>query len=250
MHVVSLAGRPDLADAAFGIPYGPDAGVFMQGDLPALLLRRRRMTGRWADHVLVLVDDDGSVAARSVAVPFRADLRGREPFPDGGWDQVAIWAAEDALDGHAPDTLCALEIVVHPDRRGQQLSGRMLDAMRDRAAAAGLGLVAPVRPPDKAHEPQVPMAGYAARTRPDGLPEDRWLRVHVRAGGRLVGVCACSATVQARLAQWRTWTGLPFSEDGATAVPGGLVPVLVSTGHDVVVYVEPNVWVDHRGGTG
>jgi GNAT superfamily N-acetyltransferase len=246
VHVVSLAERPDLADAAFGIPYGPDAGVFMQGDLPALLLRRRRLTDRWGAHVLALVADDGSVAARSVAVPFRADLRGREPFPDGGWDQVAVWAAEDALDGHAADTLCALEIVVHPDRRGQQLSSRVLEAMRTRAAAAGLGLVAPVRPPDKAHEPHVPMAEYAARTRADGLPRDRWLRVHVRAGGRVVGVCACSATVQARLAQWRSWTGLPFAADGPTTVPGGLVPVLVSTDHGVGVYVEPNVWVDHR----
>jgi GNAT superfamily N-acetyltransferase len=245
VDVVSLAERPDLADAAFGIPYGPDAGVFMQGGLPALLLRRRRMTDRWADHVLALVADDGSVAARSVAVPFRADRRGREPFPDGGWDQVAVWAAEDALDGCAVDTLCALEIVVHPDRRGQQLSSRVLEAMRTRAAAAGLGLVAPVRPPDKAREPHVPMAEYAARTRADGLPSDRWLRVHVRAGGRVVGVCACSATVPARLAKWRSWTGLPFAEDGPTTVPGGLVPVLVSTDHGVGVYVEPNVWVDH-----
>ena len=246
MHVVSLAERPDLAAAVFAIPHGPDAGVFMQGDLPALLLRRLRMTDRWAEHVLALVEDDGSVAARSVAVPFRGDLRGREPFPAGGWDQVAVWAAEDALAGQAVDTLCALEVLVHPSRYGQRLSGRALDATRDRPTAAGRGLVAPVRPPDKAHEPQVPMAEYAARTWPDGLPVDRWLRVHVRAGGRVVGVCACSATVQAPLAKWRTWTGLPFDEDGPTTVPGGLVPVLVSTAHDVGVYVEPNVWVDHR----
>ena len=57
------------------------------------------------------------------------------------------------------------------------------------------------------------------RSRSDGLPLDRWLRVHVRAGGQIVGIASCSATVQA--------------------------PVLVSITQDIGVYVEPNVWVRH-----
>lgn len=83
------------------------------------------------------------------------------------------------------------------------------------------------------------------RSRSDGLPLDRWLRVHVRAGGQIVGIASCSATVQAPLSQWRRWTGLPFDQDGAVVIPGGLVPVLVSITHDIGVYVEPNVWVRH-----
>ena len=109
MHVVSLAERPELADAAFGIPYGPTGGTFMQGSPVPLLVRRRRLVQRWPDHVLVLLDDDEPVA-RGVSVPFCAAGEGREPFPDGGWDQIAIWVAEDALDGREPDTACALEI--------------------------------------------------------------------------------------------------------------------------------------------
>lgn len=49
----------------------------------------------------------------------------------------------------------------------------------------------------------------------------------------------------ASLLQWRRWTGLPFDTDGEVVVPGVLAPVLVSTTHDIAVYVEPNVWVLH-----
>lgn len=105
--------------------------------------------------------------------------------------------------------------------------------------------MAPVRPPDKAAEPHAPMAEYAARTRADGLPADRRLRTHVRAGGRIERVAPCSATVQASLATWRSWTGLPFDADGPLVVPGALTPVHVSVTHDAAVHVEPNVWVTH-----
>jgi hypothetical protein len=67
----------------------------------------------------------------------------------------------------------------------------------------------------------------------------------VRAGGQVVGIASCSATVQAPLSQWRRWTGLPFDQDGAVVIPGGLVPVLVSITHDIGVCVEPDVWVRH-----
>ena len=48
------------------------------------------------------------------------------------------------------------------------------------------------------------------------------------------------------LAEWRAWTGLPFDDDGPVLVEGALSPVLVSSAQDVGVYVEPNVWIEHR----
>lgn len=245
MRTVSLADRPDLADAAFAIPYGPHGGPFMRGNQVAVLVRWRRLAQRWPGYTVVLLDERDVPVARGVMVPFAADVEDRERFPDGGWDQVVIWAAEDVLDGTPPDTACALGIVVHPDCYGQRLSRRVLASMVERAGASGLALIAPIRPPDKAAEPHTDMAEYASRTRSDGLPADRWLRVHVRAGGRIIGIARCSATVQAPLAQWREWTGLAFREDGPVAVPGGLVPALASQAQDVGVYVEPNVWVLH-----
>jgi GNAT superfamily N-acetyltransferase len=179
-------------------------------------------------------------------VPFAADPDERELYPAGGWDQIAIWAAEDALDSAAVDTVCALEVAVHPDHRRSGLSGIAVDALKDNTRARGFTrLIAPVRPPDKANEPTIPMRTYLARTRADGLPTDAWLRVHVRHGGQIITVAPCSSTVQAPLSQWRQWTNLPFDRDGQIIVPGALAPVLVSTLLDIAVYIEPNVWVLH-----
>ena len=214
----------------------------MAGSLTSLLVRGRRVARRWPHLVVALLEDDRPVA-RGVMVPFR----GRGSLPARGWDEVAVWAAEDALDDVTPDTACALEIAVHPEHQARGHSRTVLEGMR--AAAAGLdSLVIPVRPPDKAAVPASPMREYAAEIRPDGLPADRWLRTHVRAGGRIEAVAPCSATVQAPLENWRRWTGLPFDDDGPVLVPGALATVLASTAQGIAVYVEPNVWVSHRVG--
>ncbi|MFJ7219947.1 hypothetical protein [Amycolatopsis sp. NPDC098790] len=240
--LVTLAERPDLADAVYAIPYPPGSPEFMAGSLTSLLVRGRRVSRRWPELVVALLED-GRPVARGIMVPFRD----RGSLPARGWDEVAVWAAEDALDGVVCDTACALEIAVHPDHQGRGHSRTVLSGMR--TAAAGLtSLVIPVRPPDKAAVPALPMREYAAETRADGLPADRWLRTHVRAGGRIEAVAPCSATVQAPLEDWRRWTGLPFTDDGPVLVPGALAPVFVSTAQDFAVYVEPNVWVSHRIG--
>jgi hypothetical protein len=82
-------------------------------------------------------------------------------------------------------------------------------------------------------------------TRPDGLPVDPWMRVHVRAGGQIVGVATRSMTIAGTLAEWRAWTGLPFDESGPVIVPEALVPVHCDVAADHAVYVEPNVWIRH-----
>ncbi|HLS40393.1 MAG TPA: N-acetyltransferase, partial [Ornithinicoccus sp.] len=107
-------------------------------------------------------------------------------------------------------------------------------------------LFAPVRPSRKSEDPWSTMADYASRTREDGLPVDPWLRVHVRAGGRIVRVCPASMVIAGSLAQWREWTALPFDTPGPVVVPGATAPVHVDVENDHAVYVEANVWVHHR----
>jgi hypothetical protein len=68
----------------------------------------------------------------------------------------------------------------------------------------------------------------------------------VRLGARIVKLCPLSMVVPGSLAQWRAWTGLPFTVSGPIDVPGALAPVHVSVEHDHAVYVEPNVWMHHR----
>ncbi|MGO9503211.1 MAG: hypothetical protein ACLPUO_16930 [Streptosporangiaceae bacterium] len=90
------------------------------------------------------------------------------------------------------------------------------------------------------------MAGYIAMRRGDGLPADPWLRVHARARGRILRVAPASMVMAGSLAEWRSWTGLPFDRTGEVIVPDALVPVHCDTEHDHAVYVEPSVWVEHN----
>ena len=96
--------------------------------------------------------------------------------------------------------------------------------------------------------PDMCIEEYAALTREDGLPVDPRLRVHVRAGGTVVGVAARAMTMAGSLADWREWTGLPFDVTGPVAVPEALVPILCDVAQDYAVYVEPCIWVHHRLG--
>ena len=156
------------------------------------------------------------------------------------------WAHADRALGRAPNALSALEITLLPSHRGRGTSRMVLDAMRQRAVELGLShIFAPVRPAMKHLEPFVPMAEYTARTGADRLPADPWLRVHVRAGGRIEKVAPTSMVVPGTIAEWRRWTGMEFAASGQIVVPGALVPVHVSLEQDHAVYVEPNVWVRH-----
>jgi GNAT superfamily N-acetyltransferase len=247
MQVVTLLGRPQTALQALHMPVPQgEGGTFMQGHTVAKLLSFKRLYERWPQFMLVLLGENGETIARGLSVPFASQLPGRELYPSHGWGKVAVWAAEDALDDARTDTVCALEIMVHPEHRGKGLSCLILQAMRDNAKQLGYArLIAPVRPSTKSDEPNTPMQEFVDRVRSDGLPVDPWLRVHARTGGKITGIAKCSQTVQGSLEQWRHWTGLPFDEDGETVVPGGLVPVLVSVRQDIATYTEPNVWVLH-----
>lgn len=235
-----LADRPDLAGAMWDMPSSwPE---FMRHD-PIGGLFYNNVESRFADFVLVAQDDAGEVVAVAYSIPF---VRGGDALPVHGWDFVIRNGVLATVRGATPDALSAVEISVRPDRQGAGLSRQMLDAMRANAARNGFAeLVAPVRPNGKA-DPHEPMTSYAARVRPDGLPVDPWLRVHVRAGGRIEAVAPRSMVVPGTLEEWREWTGLPFDRSGPVQVPGALAPVHCDLEHGVATYVEPNVWVVHR----
>ena len=200
---------------------------------------------RFPEFVLVAQDDAGEVVACGYSIPFVLDAH---PLPDHGWDFVIRNGLMTHLGDEEPDTVSAVEIAVRPDRQGTGLSAQVLAAMRENAARRGFAqLVAPVRPNGKADISE-PMSAYAFRVRDDGLPLDPWLRVHVRAGGRIEKVAPRSMVVPGTLVEWREWTGLPFERTGAVLVPGALAPVHCDVLHGIAVYVEPNVWVVHRTG--
>ncbi len=202
----------------------------------------------WPEFTLLAVNPaTGRAVAKAHSVPlaYAGDIAGG--LPETGWDWAVRSAAHDRLAGTEPTVVSALEIMIRPDLRGTGLSGRMLRAMRDNAARLGFtDLIAPVRPSGRAGRVTEPIDGYAVATRADGLPVDPWLRVHVRAGGRVLNVAHTSMVTAGTLEQWRSWTGLPFDRTGAVEVEGALVPVHCDVEQNHAVYVEPNVWVHHR----
>jgi GNAT superfamily N-acetyltransferase len=237
-RVVTLAERPDLRSrwreldgcwptflhhAPNGLFFGPSG---------------------YEDYSLVAVTQQDEIVARAASVPFR--LGSAAPPPEDGLDEAVRWAAAGRLAGWTPDAVASVEVAVREDARGQGLGARMLSALRGNARRHGFDtLLAPVRPVGKPVEPQVTLADYVARRRADGLPEDPWLRTHVRLGGEVVRLAPYSTVVPGTLAQWGEWTQLAFDRAGPVVVPGALVPVLVDLHHDYAVYVEPNVWVRH-----
>ncbi|WP_188190998.1 N-acetyltransferase [Nonomuraea sp. SYSU D8015] len=242
IQITTLAERPEFTPELWSMDHTwPE---FMLHDPIADLFYAIAET-TYAEHVLVADDDadPGRLVARGCMIPYWSD---EAELPDDGWDGVIRrgWLARER--GRRPGAVSALEISVRRDLQGTGLSSIMLAAMRERAAHLGFAeLVAPVRPNRKHLEPHTPMSEYAYRTRDDGLPHDAWLRVHVRAGGKIVKVAPRSMVVAGTLAEWRTWTGLPFDRTGPVEVPGALNVVQCFVEHDHAVYVEPNVWVSH-----
>ncbi len=243
MIIHRLSERPDLLDRMHEVdPRWPE---FMGTD-PVVNAFFGQVAGTFPHLCAVATDASDAVVATGRAVAFARDLPGRGALPGGGLDRVMVWAFSDRLAGRAPDTASAVEIAIGQEHRGGGLSHRMLAALRDAAGDAGLThLVAPVRPNGKHRYPDLPMARYITMVREDGLPADPWLRVHVRAGGKIRRVAPASMVMAGSLSQWREWTGLPFDRTGDVIVPEALVPVHCDAEHDHAVYVEPNVWVEH-----
>jgi hypothetical protein len=77
------------------------------------------------------------------------------------------------------------------------------------------------------------------------LLEDPWLRVHVRAGGRIVRALPDSMTVEGAIAEWRAWTGLDLPATASYLPAGAASPVEIDLEADRGVNRDPNVWVVH-----
>lgn len=243
VKVSSVAERPDRVPALFEM--ADTWPEFVTND-PVGHAHYGRIPTELPQYALFAEDEHGEIVAHAFSVPFALDVDGRRTLPARGWDQILLWAFADLRRGTRPDTVSAISVTIAPHAQGHGLSAVMLSAMRDNARALGFReVVAPVRPSAKHREPHTPITEYVHRIRPDGLPEDPWLRVHARAGATIDSVAPASMTVGASLEEWRRWTGLPFDTAGDVEVPGALVPVRCEPERGYAVYVEPNVWMRH-----
>jgi hypothetical protein len=83
-------------------------------------------------------------------------------------------------------------------------------------------------------------------TRPDGTALDPWIRTHQRLGARIIAAAPASQTMTGTVSEWEQWTGMAFPESGDYVIPRGLSPLHVDKDADQGVYVEPNVWMQHK----
>lgn len=241
-RLVSIAERPELRSSM---------GDHNVAVWPAFMLESEvanRLWGllfeRWPEYQLVLLDADDAVLAAYNAAPLAWD-RTDAGLP-AGWDDQFERSAADLAAGVAPTALGALQIVVAPDRQGGGLAGVMLSAMRANARAEGLAaVIACVRPTWKPRYPLTPIDRYAAWTRDDGLPFDPWIRIHVRAGGRIGASSPRSMTITGTVADWESWTGMAFPESGTYVIPGGCEPLSIDREADLGTYHDSNVWIVH-----
>ena len=189
-------------------------------------------------------DEREEVVGVGNTVPAAWDSRA-ETLPDDGIDAVVEGRFAD--DPPTPNVLCALQILIAPEYRGQALSSRMIQRMAEIGREHGLDtLIAPVRPNLKHNYPLTPMERYIEWRRADGSLLDPWLRTHERLGAEIAKVAPESSRVPGTVAQWEEWTGMVFPESGWYVVPGALVPVEIDRERDEGLYVEPNVWMVHR----
>ncbi len=188
------------------------------------------------------------VAGMANSFPFRWE-EPLENLPEGGWDWAFTEAVQNHQQGVAPNVHCAIQIVVRPDYQGQGLSAPMVEAVRAVTRSKGLqSLIIPIRPSEKNKYPLTSLDDYITWKTEQGLPFDAWLRVHVRAGGKMIKVCYESKVIQGTCAEWEKWTRMQFPQSGQYVIDGALNPMEMNVEKDEGVYVEPNVWMMHETG--
>jgi len=201
---------------------------------------------RFEEYQFALLDiESNHMAAMANSVPFYWD-QPLEELPEGGWDWVFVKAVEDHKKGIVPNIQSAIQINIHPEYQSRGLSPMMINAMREIGKSKGFqDLVAPVRPNQKNQYPLISIDDYIQWTNSEGLPFDAWLRVHARAGARIIKPCHEAMKITGTLTNWEEWTGLKFPQSGQYIIPGALNPITVDHEKDEGIYIEPNVWMQH-----
>ncbi|HEX6271187.1 MAG TPA: hypothetical protein VFZ43_13185 [Anaerolineales bacterium] len=246
-QIISPSTHPDYRDLVRGMTKAawPE---FMLHDQVANELWHE-LLDRFSEYQLALYDSQNNrAAAMANSFPLRWD-DSLENLPEGGWDWAFVEAVKNHKEGVSPNHHCAIQVVIHPAYQGRGLSIPIIEAVRAVSKAKGFpALVIPARPTEKSKYPLISIDDYVNWRTEDGLVFDPWLRVHARAGGRIIKTCHESKTVRGTRPEWEAWTGMKFPQTGKYVIPGALVPIQMNIEKDEGIYIEPNVWLLHQIG--
>lgn len=243
--VTSLKERYDLLDAMNRVG-GEAWPEFMLHD-PIALAHWMEIADIFRDYQLLLMDGEDILALVN-AVPLKFS-RQLTQLPDEGVD----WGVKRAVTGHKegarPNLLMGVQVVVDKRHAGKGLSTSATREMLKLAVNSGFqALIVPLRPSNKHEYPLVDMDDYIQWKNEKGMPFDNWLRVHIRMGGDIVGVCARSMFISGTVCEWQEWTNQTFPGSGKYIVSGALNPIDIDIEKDIGTYIEPNIWIVHKPG--
>ncbi|TDO43070.1 hypothetical protein EV643_1193 [Kribbella sp. VKM Ac-2527] len=240
--LIPVAEAPELDEEA-GKRFVEDWPEFIFHDLGVKPYRDRRVE-YFRDWEFYLVSNERRLIAGCWGVPIAWDGTVAD-LPSGFTDSLAR-AVTSYEAGVVPDTFVLMAAAVRNDEQGKGYAGRVITAVRERAAEAGLArMIAPVRPTLKSRYPLTGIAEFMTWTRDDGLPLDPWLRTHVRLGAELLAPAPVSQTMTGSVADWEKWTGMVFPASGSYVIPDGLALLEIDRSADTGIYSEPNIWMRH-----
>lgn len=235
------AGRIEKLQKSLGAEVWPE---FMQHD--------ETVNKNWPNLYTDFLHYQFALAAGNdiVAIANAVPLHWRKPFaalPDSGLDWAMKKANTDFKCGLKANVLVGIEILINEKYQGRGISFEMMKIMKDIAKTNGIKNIAlPVRPTQKCNFPLIPIADYLNWLNKDGLPFDPWLRVHIKIGGEIAGICQRSMDISGSVSDWEDWTGLIFPGSGDFIIDKALVPVHIDKRKNIGRYIEPNVWIVHE----
>jgi GNAT superfamily N-acetyltransferase len=164
---------------------------------------------RFAEYQFAMYDTENKrVAGMGNSFPLRWE-GSLENLPEGGWDWAFMKAVQDHKQSVTPNVHCAIQIVLRREYQGRELSRPMVEAVRAITKPKGLqALIIPLRPSEKHKYPLTSLDDYITWKTEEGLPFDPWLRVHVRAGAKIIKICHQSKTIRGTRTEWEKWTGM------------------------------------------
>ena len=204
-----------------------------------------RLYESFPEYQFVLVlERTGELLARGNTVPLNWD--GSPEGLPAGIDQLAQRSLGGPAGAASPNALSAMAAEVPEANRSRGLGSLIIRAMGALAAAQGLErLLAPVRPSWKERYPLAPINQYMHWKASDGRPFDPWIRLHLAVGAVFLKPAPRSLRITGTVAEWESWTGMPFPATGVYVFPRGLSTLDISRDEDTGRYWEPNVWMLH-----